>query len=198
MRLSPRHARSRRCQLKPRLRAVERVLFGGWGRTHTRSAGRPSSPVSIQRRCLHATPSERRRVAQEATPRGEQRAPCRSSLRGWTPRRHPGWLPALRFVSGEPHALAARGLRFQLHRARGRAPAPEQGLDKPGSSGAAATRWGGCAFASTPAPAGDARRPSAAAPSQPIPPPFNVRGRVALGRQRRLPGTSASTAHGER
>ena len=44
MRLSPPHARSRRCQ-HARARAVERVLFGGWGRTHTRWAGRPSSPV---------------------------------------------------------------------------------------------------------------------------------------------------------
>lgn len=30
-------------------------------------------------------PASRRRVAQEATPRTERRAPCRSSLRGWTP-----------------------------------------------------------------------------------------------------------------
>jgi len=44
MRLSPPHARSSRCQ-HARARAVERVLFGGWGRTHTRWAGRPSSPV---------------------------------------------------------------------------------------------------------------------------------------------------------
>lgn len=49
-RRSPRHARSRRC--KPaRALAGDRVLFGGWDRTHTRRAVRPSSPVIAPVRC---------------------------------------------------------------------------------------------------------------------------------------------------
>ena len=85
----------------------------------------------------------------------------------WTLAVPQGGFVRLRFVSGEPHTLAARGLRFQLHRARGRAPALEQGLDEPGSSGAASARWGGRSFASGQAPAWPARRPSAAAPTHP-------------------------------
>lgn len=91
--------------------------------------------------------------------------PMRAS--SWTLAVPQGGFVRLRFVSGEPHTLAARGLRFQLHRARGRAPALEQGLDEPGSSGAASARWGGRSFASGQAPAWPARRPSAAAPTHP-------------------------------
>lgn len=68
--------------------------------------------------------------------------------------RFPSWRGFLRgrSVSGETHNLiTARGLRFQFHRARGRAPALEQGLDGPGSS--ALRRPGGAG-----APSRQARR----------------------------------------
>jgi len=71
MRLQPRHARSRRCQLKA----------GTEGRSNVRSLrlGPPAhslgwTPIVTRqgRRCLHEPPPGRRRHAQEATPRHER------------------------------------------------------------------------------------------------------------------------------
>ena len=81
MRLSPPHARSRRCQ-HARARAVERVLFGGWGRTHTRWAGRPSSPVMGAAAC----PTHRLSSAFRAGSHPVRRAACLVPMRAssWT------------------------------------------------------------------------------------------------------------------
>ena len=81
------------------------------------------------RRCLHATPTvvgvSRRKPPRDASSvlRG------RRTLRGWTPRRILGWLPALRFVSGGLRSLCS--LHPNLMRSRRREPgawtAPAQG-----------------------------------------------------------------------
>ena len=64
-----------------------------------------SRVVAQYRAATCTTPRLRRHSAQEATPRGEQRAPCRSSLRCWTPRLPPWWLPAAQSAAdSRPHA----------------------------------------------------------------------------------------------
>lgn len=100
-------------------------------------------PPRIARRCLPCTPPAvgvpRREPPRDASSglRG------RRSLRGWTPRRTPGWLAALRFVSGGPHASSLPiGLRSRHHRAAGAAPALGPRLDAAGLPDAAATRLG--------------------------------------------------------
>jgi hypothetical protein len=104
---------------------------------------------AIPRRCLPRTPPAvgvpRRKPPRDA--RSVFRG--RRSLRGWSPLRTLGWLPALRFVSGGPHAS-----RLSL----GCAPEPSRGWGRAGAW--TAPRWprlprrcgnppgGGCAFAS--------------------------------------------------
>ena len=168
------------------LRAGGRVLFGGWGRTHTRRAVRPSSPRhrprslsrpwAPERRCLHEPPPGRRRPAQEANPRCEQLPPCRRNLRGWTPRRTLGWLPA----------LALRQRRTSRPRCAWSAvPDPPCAWGRTGPWTGPRRLWllrpygnpagAGCASGSAPAPAGTARCPSAAAPNtRACQPPFSV------------------------
>lgn len=84
----------------------------------------------------------------------------------WTLCRHPGWLPALRFVSGglRPASLTCTPTSFFAWARTGARTAPEQGrpLQRCGNP-----PGGGCAFASAPAPAGAARCPAAAAPTHP-------------------------------
>jgi hypothetical protein len=168
MRLSPLHARSRRCQ-HARARAVERVLFGGWGRTHTRWAGRPSSPVIGAAAC---------------TPHRLSSA-CRAGS-------HPAMRAAFsvavaRFEAG--HLAATRGgfLRFAPSAAGfvrcalctptscvrvGANPALGPRLHEVGPrKRCVAVRGRPGPFASAPAPAGAARCPSAAAPSTATHPP---------------------------
>lgn len=82
MRLELADARSRRCQHQPTPGGRPCALRWPRGHTHTRWAWRPSvsrhrpcslsRPEAQERRCLPATPTERRRIAQEATPRHER------------------------------------------------------------------------------------------------------------------------------
>ncbi len=145
MRLSPPHARSRRCQ-HARALAVERVLFGGWGRTHTRWAGRPSSPV------IGAAAFTPHRlnvgVSRRKPPRVMHDCPtCRSAvsmLDASSPRRVASCAALRQRRTSRPRS--ARGLRFQIHHARGRASALGPRLDEPGSSEPCVTRLGGCTF----------------------------------------------------
>ena len=64
-RLQPTDARGRR-RVHPQAGAVERVLLGGWGRTHTLAAGRSSpsvTPRSLARSGLNAAPLPARPTA---------------------------------------------------------------------------------------------------------------------------------------
>lgn len=122
-RLWPPDARSRGCQhLEPRV-TVGSPRLG----PPAHSLGWTPIVPAIPRRCLPCTPPvvcvPRRKPPRNASSvlRG------RRSLRGWTPRRPAGWLPALRFVSSGPHATSlSLGLRTRNDRALG----PRRRLDR--------------------------------------------------------------------
>lgn len=151
MRLQTQHARSRRCQLKAGTAGGRpRALRWPRGHTHTRWAWRPivsrrrpcslSRPEAQERRCLHATPTERRRVAQEATPAVGRL--CNVPLR---------WLCAGRFAAIQGGFLRCAWSAADLtpsgcgpgsSRAAGAASALGPRLDLTGSPGPAAATLG--------------------------------------------------------
>lgn len=109
----------------------------------------------IQRRCLHATPTHGRRVAQEATRQA-------SSVHRGRFRFEAGRLVTSRVASCaslRQRRTSRLRLRSRNHRAAGAAPALGPRFDGSGSPGAASARWSGRSFASAPAPAGAARCP---------------------------------------
>jgi hypothetical protein len=169
-RLQPADARGRR---RVRLQAGRsNVCSSAAGAARTLSlldaAPRPSRPArlrargSMQRRCLPAPSTERRRVAQEAHPHSGQRASCRCSLRAGRP-------PLSRWAScaslRQRRASVARApctpTSFFAWARTGARTAPEQGRHPRTPS----AHWGGRSFASVPAPAWPARRPPATAPN---------------------------------
>jgi len=195
MRLSPPHARSRRCQ-HARARAVERVLFGGWGRTHTRWAGRPSSPVMGAAAC----PTHRLSSAFRAGSHPVRRAACLVPMRAssWTLAGSQGGFLRCAWSAAELTPAAAVCVPGS-GRATGVAPALGPRLDLTGPLGPAVTALG------RGAPSGQSRRrPGLSVVLRrrllPLIPrlPASGKERVALCRQRCLPGTPACTAHGER
>ena len=129
-----------RRRARPQSGAGDRVLFGGWGRTHTRWAGRPSSPVrrprslsrpwAHERRYLHAPPpSSACRTG--SPPAWRAACPVTGSRFELDARLQPGGLPALRFVSGGLRSLALPAP--QPRSSRGREPALGPRLNKVGS-----------------------------------------------------------------
>lgn len=157
MRLQPRHARSRRCQLKAGTATVERALTAA-------RAARALAGLDAHRHPSGAPLPARTTAWTSAARAGSHpalRAPAQRAVvqpRCWTPRHRPGWLPALRFVSGglRPASLTCTPTSFFAWARIGAWTAPEQGRplrrcgNPPGD---------GCAFASGPAPAGPARCP---------------------------------------
>lgn len=169
------------------LRAVERVLFGGWGRTHTLRAGRPPPTVMGAAACTNRrlnVGGSRRKPPR--APGSVHRADARFELDA---RRHTGWLPALALRQRRTSRLR---LRSRNLRAPGGAPALGPRFDGSGSPGATGLSVGGQAPSRQ-----HLRRPVLPVVLRrrlrPIPPPFPGMGASPLCRQRCYPETPAGT-----